>query len=134
MKCLSVETTYDDLKPIMFGESSLGFAILMSFKIKDNTARGSERKYAFIVLAEEENELMRNWDLIIVSLSTMIKTIKDKISHLESTQQLSDNNNERFYRRILPKPKNLIELLNDDNFFVKVHLWSSNLLKHLKND
>ncbi|ODV98272.1 hypothetical protein PACTADRAFT_48062 [Pachysolen tannophilus NRRL Y-2460] len=135
MKALSVETTHDGLNPIMFGDSTAGYSITMVFKIKDSTARGSERKYALIITAEDESELVHSWSLVVENLREFIKLIKDRITELELSKTMNNtelmDNNERFYRRSLPKSKNLTELLEDKKLFIKIHLWASNLLCNL---
>lgn len=152
-RCLSLETSYDSSKPVMFGDATVGYSIVMTFKLKDLLARGSERKYAFIVTSEMETELMKHWNKIVSDLSAMVEYIVTKLTEIEKQQeggketdnqntttgddQLSfiANTNERFYRRAGgdTQPKSICSLLKDTNFFVKLHMWACTLLYDINN-
>ncbi|OWB66558.1 hypothetical protein B5S30_g1899 [[Candida] boidinii] len=152
-RCLSLEISYDSSKPVMFGDATVGYSIVMTFKLKDLLARGSERKYAFIVTSEKETELMNHWNKIVSDLSAMVEYIVTKLNEIEKQQedgketddqntttgddQLSfiANTNERFYRRAGgdTQPKSICSLLKDSNFFVKLHMWACTLLYDINN-
>lgn len=152
-RCLSLEISYDSSKPVMFGDATVGYSIVMTFKLKDLLARGSERKYAFIVTSEKETELMNHWNKIVSDLSAMVEYIVTKLNEIEKQQedgkenddqntttgddQLSfiANTNERFYRRAGgdTQPKSICSLLKDTNFFVKLHMWACTLLYDINN-
>ncbi|CDK28247.1 unnamed protein product [Kuraishia capsulata CBS 1993] len=129
MKSLSVEMTYDSSAPIMFGDQAIGYSVVMTFKVRDSLARGSERKYALMVIGEQEGEVIHSWDLIVGNIQEIIVYVRDRLATVESDRN-DEVGNERFFRRAqMTKPKSLVELLHDDRFFVRLHLWAASLLK-----
>jgi len=140
MKALSVETTTDLSKPIFYGDVVNGYCISKIFKIKDVSSRGSERKYSLMIVADSEKNLLQNWDIIATYLNEIISliqaqveiVIKDAIMKKEaSNTNGAVFDNERYLRRSLIRPKSLVELTDDDQIFVKFHLWAIELLKDI---
>lgn len=141
MKSLSVETTTDLSKPIFYGDIVNGYCINKIFKIKDMSARGSERKYSLMVVADSEIGLLQNWDIVGFYLNELISLIQTQVDVVinDSTlkKQSNSNNanamfdNERYLRRSMIKPKSLVELTDDSQIFVKFHLWAMELLKDI---
>ncbi|ODV82282.1 uncharacterized protein CANTADRAFT_139734 [Suhomyces tanzawaensis NRRL Y-17324] len=141
MKSLSVETTADATKPMFVGDALNGYCVNKIIKIKDANARGSERKYALMVVSDSESDLLMNWDIIgmyfteITSLlhlkveSTLEQLLTKKEGSGKSDSCMLDN--ERYLRRSMNKPKSLVELTNDPQIFVKFHLWGIELLKDI---
>ncbi|KAK6198062.1 protein required for amino acid permease transport from the Golgi to the cell surface [Scheffersomyces amazonensis] len=140
-KSLSVETTSDISKPLFYGDAINGYCINKIFKIKDINARGSERKYAVMVVCDSETDILSNWDIISLYFSEIISLIQERVENTfedslnkkesdghENTAMLD---NERYLRRSMIKPRSLVELTNDDHIFVKFHLWSMELLKDI---
>lgn len=132
MKALSVETSYESLKPIMFGDAALGFSIALQFKLRDNSARGSERKYALIVTGEDEALLLRNWELIVSHLSDIINEIQEMLNEQEQSLNeagsLFTGYNEKYLRRTATRPKSVSAILGDDQIFIRLHLSAARLL------
>lgn len=140
MKSLSVETTTDLSKPIFYGDVVNGYCISKIFKIKDLSSRGSERKYSLMVIADFETKLLQNWDIIATYLNEIISLIQAQvdivINNAIMKKEASNANgamfdNERYLRRSLIRPKSLVELTDDDQIFVKFHLWAIELLKDI---
>lgn len=153
MKTLSVETTLDISKPIFFGDVVNGYCINKIFKISDANARGGERKYSLMVVSDKEKELLLHWDDFSIYLNEFILLIQQQAQYVtdelnpkklkppatSSTSTSGSNqssntaafDNERYLRRSLIKPKSLIDLTNDNELFVKIHLWAIELLKDI---
>lgn len=140
MKALSVETTTDLSKPIFYGDVVNGYCISKIFKVNDVSARGSERKYSLMVIADSEINLLQNWDIIAAYLNEIIFLIQTQVEIVlkESARKKEASiangamlDNERFLRRSMIKPKSLSELTDDDQIFVKFHLWAIELLNDI---
>lgn len=144
MKSLSVETTSDLSKPIFYGDIINGYCINKVFKIKDVNARGGERKYSFMVISDSESELLSKWDIVSQYLNEFISLIQKQVNlvveqSLNKKEQEKNNStnsnifvdNERYLRRSMNKPRSLVELTNDAQIFVKIHLWAVELLKDI---
>ncbi|EGW30168.1 uncharacterized protein SPAPADRAFT_144237 [Spathaspora passalidarum NRRL Y-27907] len=132
MKSLSVETTADLSKPMFFGDVVYGYCINKIFKINDANARGSERKYSLMVISDVESDLLMNWDIITIYFNEIIDLIQKRVDQVnQESKDPSGVLNERYLRRSLIKPKSLVELTNDDEIFVKFHLWAVQLLKDI---
>lgn len=127
-KCLSEETTVYDLRPMYFGDDTRGHSLTLSFKIKDLEARGSERRYSFIVNSEKEDEILTHWDTIIEHVKTICNLMIERRREFELQ---SATNNEIFLRGKQLQAKSLTELLGDNQIFVKIHLWNVKLLQKM---
>jgi hypothetical protein len=115
-----------------FGDETRRYSISQSFKLKDLEARGSERRYAFIVNCDDEKLMLQHWGLIVDNLTAMIKYLIERSKEQEIK---SSRNNEIYLRGKNIQSKSMTELLGDDELFVKIHLWNTRLLKKLsKND
>lgn len=128
-KILSEESTVYDSRPMYFGDGARGYSLTQCFKIKDLEARGSERRYSFIVNCDDERLIIDNWNIIIDNITTMIDYLKDSSKRIEIEHS---SNNDIFLRGKNQQPRSLAELLRDDELFVKIHLWNIRLLKKLK--
>lgn len=141
MKSLSVETTSDISKPIFFGDGGNGYSISKIFKIMDNHARGSERKYSLIISSDTEVSLLQNWDNVAIYMEELVSLIQnqveeatEKISRLRRSKYSNDCSfldNERFLRRSMLRPRSLVELTDDDQIFPKLHLIATELLRDI---
>lgn len=130
-KCLSEETPVYDARPMYFGDASRGYSITQSFKLKDLEARGSERRYAFIVNSTEESEILDNWERIVEAVSLMIEfLIKGSKEH----EVKSSSNNDIFLRGKNMQSRSMTELLGDDQLFLRIHLWNARLLLAIAHD
>ncbi|CCH41799.1 Folliculin [Wickerhamomyces ciferrii] len=129
-KCLSEEATIYDSKPMFFGDENRGYSMTQSFKIKDLEARGSERRYSFIVNCDQEHQVLENWDLIKDSILVMIEYLQKSSLKIELE---NSKNHEIYLRGKVQHSKSLIEMLKDDELFLKLHLWNSKLLRKLIN-
>lgn len=124
LKLLSSETTFSDT-PLMFGDSS-GATIGYVFKVNDNESRGGIRKYGFLCLGEEKS-LMDNWIPITERFESMGGWIKTQVAKHQEMKDKSDWA-DSFRREAFTKPKNLVSMTKDDEFYVKVHAGLSDLL------
>lgn len=130
MKCLSVETVADTLKPLFFGDGSNGFCLSKVFSIRDAHARGGERKYALLVVCDGETPLLQRWEICATYITEVILLVQRQVeAHLEARANTGDN--ERYLRRLKVMPRSLVELTNDRDIFVKIHLCGIELLKDI---
>lgn len=129
-KCLSEETPVYDARPMFFGDESRGYSIALSFKLKDLEARGSERRYAYIVNCKSEKKLLDNWGVIVETITVMIEYLTKKSYEYE---MVNSTNNEIFLRGKNMQSRSMTELLGDDEVFVKMHLWNAKLLESLSS-
>lgn len=131
MKLLSVETSAESLKPVFFGDVVSGFCMSRVFKIQDVNSRGGERKYALIMGCDEEVHLLRNWDVVTTYMGEIILLIQRQVERnlAQEAEQLNVMDNERYLRRSKIRPKSLVELTNDTQIFVKIHLWAIDFLR-----
>lgn len=138
MRVFTVETTVDITKPLMFGDSKQGYTIALCFKLQDKTARGSERKYAILVTSDKESDLLHNYTFILANLLKMVDKITTKAKNIVSLSARLNgeemNNNDIYLRRStnLPKTKSIVEILEDENSFTKIHLWAAFLLDKIE--
>lgn len=155
VRVFTTETITESNKPITFGNSKHGYSIALTFSLVDKTARGSERKYSIIVTSNWEIDLFNNYTFILTNLNQLIRNIHKvaKEKQQKNTTPLPSStttttsssspcdlnsdfsNNDIYLRRSagLPKAKSMVEILNDDNFFVKIHVWASYMLNALEN-
>lgn len=134
MKTLSVETNPSLSKPLFLGDNACGYCLSRIFKIKDVNARGGERKYSLMVISDEEVKIMKNWNVITKYLSEIISSIQVKVERvIQHKQKLNTttNSNENYLRRLMVKPKSLIELTGDSKIFVKLHLSAIQVIKDM---
>ncbi|KAI5960741.1 uncharacterized protein KGF55_004311 [Candida pseudojiufengensis] len=131
MKSLSVETNLDLTKPNFFGDNINGYCINKIFKIYDINSRGLERKYGLILIGDNEIKILQNWDIITLYFNEFINLLQFKINETNEKNYIENENqnNEKYLRRSMIRPKSLIELTNDDQIFVKFHLWAIEVLK-----
>lgn len=133
MKTLSVETNSSSSKPLFLGDNACGYCLSRMFKIKDVNARGGERKYSLMVISDEEVKIMKNWNVITKYLSEMIASIQVKVQRVidHKEKHNTTNSNENYLRRLMVKPKSLIELTGDSKIFVKLHLSAIQVIKDI---
>lgn len=138
MKSLSVETTAESSKPMFYGDMIYGYCINRIFKVNDINARGSERKYSLMLISDSETDLLVNWDIIVIYFNEIIDMIQQRVTNITEENNKRDSNanlgllgNEKYLRRSLIKPKSLVELANDPEIFIKIHLWAVELLKDI---
>lgn len=129
MKCLSVETTADPLKPHFFGDAVSGFCLVKVFSIRDVHARGGERKYALMVVSDSELTVIENWGVSAAYFSEIISAMQQSVEKRhESSGGGGLVENERYLRRSKNTPRLLVELTGDAQIFVKLHLMATELL------
>lgn len=139
VRVFTAETNSDSSKPIMFGNSKHGYSIALSFSLMDKTARGSERKYSIIVTSNWEADIFNNYTFILTNLNQVVSNILRKARKVQKQCNFSTDeihNNDSYLRRSagLPKAKSMIEILQDENFFLKIHTWASFMLEALENN
>lgn len=132
MKCLSVETTADPLKPHFFGDTASGFCLAKVFSIRDVHARGGERKYALMVVSDSELAVIENWGVSAAYFAEMIAAMQNHVEKLhESTSSGGLVQNERYLRRSKNTPRLLVGLTGDEQIFLKLHLMAVELLEDM---
>lgn len=139
VRVFTAETNADLSKPLMFGNSKHGYSIALIFSLVDKTARGSERKYAIIVTSNWEIDLFNNYTFILTNLDQIVRNILRSARNKQKEMELSQSdiqNNDTYLRRSagLPKARSMIDILQDDQFFVKIHMWSSFMLDALQKN
>ncbi|CCD24728.1 Lst7p NDAI_0D04140 [Naumovozyma dairenensis CBS 421] len=144
-RCFSEETMVYDNMPLVFYDQLRGLNLIMGFKLYDANARGNERRYCFILTIDSKDSdaamkiLSNNWNFIIGGFFKMINHINE--SH---NKELKNQSNERDHTNGLSPlmsnylrgnksklAKNLVELTNDKNIFLKMHKWNTYLLNML---
>lgn len=131
VRIFTAETNADLSKPIYFGNSKHGYSLALIFSLIDRTARGSERKYAIIVTSDIESSMFKNYTFILTNLKEMVKSIIINARNKQNMPETSDLHNTDIYLRRsagLPKAKSMVEILQDEKFFIKVHMWASYML------
>lgn len=141
MRVFTVETTVDLTKPLMFGDTKQGYTLAVFFKLQDKTARGAERKYALLVTSDKEADLLNNYTFTLANLLKMVDKITSKAREVAAKENSAAddgeiNNNDIYLRRSsnLPKAKSMVDILNDENLFTKIHLWAAFLLDKIEDD
>lgn len=129
-KCLSEESAVYDSRPMYFGDTSRGYSLTQSFKLRDLEARGSERRYALLVTSTDENKLLQSWETITEHFSAIINYL---IERRRDYEMKSATNNEIFLRGKNIQSKSMTELLGDEEVFLKIHLWNARLLRTLEH-
>lgn len=137
VRVFTAETNSDLSKPIIFGDSKHGYSIALSFSLVDKTARGSERKYSIIVTSNWEEDIANNYTFILTNLNKVVDHIlkSARIIRKQSDIRTEDIHNHDIYLRRsagLPKAKSIVEILQDENFFLKMHMWAAFLLDSLE--
>lgn len=132
VRVFTAETTADLSKPIMFGDSKQGYSIALSFSLADKTARGAERRYSIIVTSNWEAEIINNYTFISTNLNKVVSSITNKVKNAQRQLDSEDmQSHDQYLRRSALKAKNLVDIVNDDLFFSKIHVWASFLLDSL---
>jgi hypothetical protein len=137
VRVFTAETTADLSKPIIFGNSKHGYSIALTFALVDKTARGSERKYSIIITSNWESDLFENYTFILTNLNLIVRNILKtaKAKQVQTDLSMDMPNTDIYLRRSagLPKAKSMVEILQDEKFFVKIHLWAAFLLDALED-
>ncbi|KAH3672170.1 hypothetical protein WICPIJ_010109 [Wickerhamomyces pijperi] len=132
--------------PIIFRDDVRGVSLVCAFKVWDLEARGSWRRYCFIINeTEDEGEeedgdqglILRNFDMIRDSLSVVIAEILSKNERLKvgnlknDTNDIAENNDSYLRGKVL-RANGLTASTKDDQIYVKVHIWGVRLLSRIK--
>lgn len=138
VRVFTAETNADFRNPIVFGNSKHGYSIALTFSLVDKTARGSKRKYSIIVTSNWESDLFDNYIFILTNLNQVVRNILLTARSKENSVELDSNeihNNDTFLKRStgLPSAKSMVEILQDQKFFVKIHAWASFMLEALED-
>lgn len=133
MKSLTVEASADPKRPIFYGDDVDGYSMSRIFKVRDPSARGSERKYSFIVLCDDESQLLRYWDIVSTYINEMITNIQDRVDVKGASSVSEEIDNEKYLRRSIARPKLLVELTGDELLFVRLHMWARDMLHDLND-
>ncbi|CAN3372647.1 hypothetical protein DIURU_004860 [Diutina rugosa] len=131
LKALSCEASSDITKPVYYGDPLSGYCMFKLFKVKDICARGGERKYALMVVANYEPDVLMHWNVISLYFSEIVELIQHKIKEDEETKPKNVIDHERYLRRQNNRPKSMVEITNDPKIFVRFHLWAVEMFKDI---
>ncbi|VEU22221.1 DEKNAAC103251 [Brettanomyces naardenensis] len=133
MRIFTIETSSDTNQPLIFGDAKAGYSMALLFKIFDRTARGSERKYSIVVTSDKENDIFANYSLILLNLAKTVDYITTRSVEVTEKAAKNDSTNDVYLRRSagVPKTKSLVTIMDDQSFFVRLHLLASSLLEEL---
>lgn len=131
LKALSCETLSDITKPLYYGDPVLGYCIFKIFKIRDINARGGERKYAVMIVANREPDVLMHWNVISLYFSEVIDLIQHKIKGEPKAKLTNVMDHERYLRRLIIRPKGMVEMTSDPKIFVRFHLWAVEMFKDI---
>ncbi|QPG73227.1 hypothetical protein FOA43_000534 [Brettanomyces nanus] len=134
MRVFTIEISSSTNQPLIFGDARAGYSMALLFKIFDSTARGSERKYSIIVTSDKEDDIFANYSLILLNLSKTVEYIISKSMQVMEKAGKNNDNNDVYLRRSagVPKTKSLVTIMDDESFFVRLHLLASSLLEELR--
>lgn len=131
LKALLYETTSDITKPMYYGDLGLGYCVFKIFKIRDASARGGERKYAMMIVANEEKEMLMQWNLISLYFNQVIELVQHRSQPEPEIKPTNMLDHERYLRRSITRPKSITEMTRDPQIFVKLHLCAVDLLRDI---
>ena len=132
MKCLSVESAADPLKPVFFGDTASGFCLAKVFSLRDVHARGGERKYALMLVSDSELAVVHGWGVAAQYVAEIITLVQRQVEKRRESSLLGGVDPERYLRRSKNVPKSLVELTGDLQIFVKLHRVAAELLADLR--
>eukprot|EP00056_Hartaetosiga_gracilis_P022205 m.28830 g.28830 ORF g.28830 m.28830 type:complete len:731 (-) comp9512_c0_seq2:157-2349(-) len=121
--------------PIVFGDSTNGFAFSYSFNIHDAHARGRKRQYAFIFLMSDQVHLVSSFMFLKQHFSVIIKDLVNKASALKQTAKGNTHSVrrnlsfDRFRMRRGHDMTPLSEHLQEPTLYSQIHSYSTWLLK-----
>lgn len=137
LRALSEEAS---LRLCIFGDTTLMYSISRCFTLEDPSARGKVRKYALIMTSDHQAALVANVAKIRDFFHYLIRSIRSKHTgylaqintmalrtrHRESPESLdSDSDPEKYYseqiRTERVELKNLVDLLNDKEIYLRIH-------------
>ncbi|KAH3672753.1 hypothetical protein WICMUC_004159 [Wickerhamomyces mucosus] len=132
-KTLSEEiTNYNSNDPVYLGDEIRGYSMVYYFKIKDLEARGSNRRYSIIINSSNEFKILQNYKLIDQYIKTLISNLKESNIKYELNKSKNYSNNDLFLRgKKIQNSNSLIELLNDKDIFIRIHLWFVKILQKI---
>lgn len=155
VRSLSCEVCPDGREGIIyFGDDDRGHVMSYCFVLKDSQARGFQRTYSIILVADEKVVLIQNWKKIVSSLELMIEKLKresNAIFDKEVTSSVDVSKERRSIRlesaiqvagrgrcamntqRSASKARSLSDLTGSDAIFVALHLDFVSLLKKFQN-
>lgn len=132
MRVFTIENSSDVNQPLIFGDAKVGYSMALPFKITDTTARGAERRYSLIVTSDKEDEIFANYSLILINMAKCVEFITRRSLEVKEKTKNEDNHDSYLRRSSRhPKTKSLVDLLDDERFFIKLHLFASTLFEEL---
>ena len=155
VRSLSCEVCPDGREGIIyFGDDDRGHVMSYCFVLRDSQARGFQRTYSIILIADEKVVLIQNWKNIVSSLELMIEKLKresNAVFDKEVTSSVDVSKERRSIRlesaiqvagrgrsamntqRSASKARSLSDLTGSDAIFVALHLDFVSLLKKFHN-
>ncbi|AMD18895.1 HBL007Wp [Eremothecium sinecaudum] len=146
-KIFSEETVSYDESPLLFYDNTKGLNLSVGFKLEDPYARGNERRYCLVLTIDTRNQdlamdvISKNWKFISGAFSNMIEFIKrERKDEMLRILKQNEEPGSTFSTMVsgsylrgnsLKIPKNLTELTNDQNLFVRLHKWNAFTLDRL---
>ncbi|KAL6942217.1 hypothetical protein ACO0QE_003385 [Hanseniaspora vineae] len=141
-KVFSEETMVYDESPLLFYDEERGFNVAVGFKLQDNFSRGNERRYCLIFSISDVNEVLsmnivqRHLEFLLSSFGRMIQFVKTQrnqvLLQLQQDQQNPFMPTSSYLRSNTSKlPRSLSRLVEDEEFFVKLHKWNAYILTNI---
>ncbi|ESP01392.1 hypothetical protein LOTGIDRAFT_186179 [Lottia gigantea] len=141
IRSLSCEVCPGREGPIFFGDDQYGHVLSYTFYIKDSKARGLRRSYSIIVVMMDKIYLLNSWPFLVPNLQTVVNNLQKKAEIVHENEIGKKSQGDRIFthhgnllQRVNCKPaRSLIELTNDKNVFVLLHLAFVWILKSCGN-
>lgn len=145
LRSLSGEVCPGNEGAIFFGNDQQGHVLSYTFQLKDNLARGFQRKYSIIVMMMDKIYLLNSWPFLVPHLKLLIEHLQDKAGKVYESEQAkcpqravrlksSINAGNFFQQRGGNNPaRSLMELTKDKNIFKILHVAFVWILKACSN-
>ncbi|XP_052068682.1 folliculin-like [Mytilus californianus] len=145
LRSLSGEVCPGNEGAIFFGNDQQGHVLSYTFQLKDNLARGFQRKYSIIVMMMDKIYLLNSWPFLVPHLKILIEHLQDKAGKVYESEQAkcpqravrlksSINAGNFFQQRGGNNPaRSLMELTKDKNIFKILHVAFVWILKACSN-
>lgn len=134
-RALLAETT-TGLRVFMFGDPQVGYLVVRRFRLRDPSARGSERQYALVVNTTPVTAgVMQHWEEVTAGLDALVEWMEERHGEEETRRRREEAardqfSNERFLRRSgAVRARGLGELLGVEDVFARVHVWAVEVLQ-----
>ncbi|XP_063444836.1 folliculin-like [Mytilus trossulus] len=87
LRSLSGEVCPGNEGAIFFGNDQQGHVLSYTFQLKDNLARGFQRKYSIIVMMMDKIYLLNSWPFLVPHLKLLIENLQEKAGKVYESEQ-----------------------------------------------